>query len=200
VQKGAIGRRGSSGSGRVAIRAAGLAVVLWMLPVGALAAEEPRWVGGDLTLNVRTGPGTRYRIIAQVPTGEGVTLLEEHDGWARVRLPNGREGWMPSSYLGPTPPPRRRLALLEAEVNELRERAERAEAELSSLREIRAELEQQNAEQARELEALRTRNRDLEAGARWPYLISGAAILATGMLAGAILRGVRGRRQPRIRL
>ena len=176
--------RPSRAAARAATRATGVAIalLLWLLPAPPSAAQERRWVGGELTLNVRTGPGTRYRIIAQVPTGEEVALLEERDGWARVRLAGGQEGWMPSSYLGRTPPPRRRLALLEAEVEELRERAEEAEAELASLRGIRAELEEQNAEQARELEELRARNRDLEAGARWPYLLSGAG------------------RQPRIRL
>jgi hypothetical protein len=42
---------------------------------------------------------------------------------------------------------------------------------------------------------------ELRAGARWPEWITGACLLAVGMLMGAIVQSVNGRRaRPRIRL
>ena len=59
----------------------------------------------------------------------------------------------------------------------------------------------QDTQQKAMIEQLERENFELTSGARWPEWITGAAILGIGMLMGAILQSVSGRRQrPRIRL
>ncbi|MBQ7455950.1 MAG: SH3 domain-containing protein [Clostridia bacterium] len=57
------------------------------------------------TVNLRSGPGTGYPILAQVPLGETVRALEgENAGWMRVRWQN-REGYMMRRFLELSLPP-----------------------------------------------------------------------------------------------
>lgn len=47
-------------------------------------------------VNVRTGPGLSYDIMAQVTGGEKVTMLSEENEWYKVRLGNDQIGWIAS--------------------------------------------------------------------------------------------------------
>jgi len=53
---------------------------------------------------VRRGQGTGYKIIAMVKDGVSVEFLEESGDYARVRLANGKEGWMLKRFLSDEPP------------------------------------------------------------------------------------------------
>ncbi len=48
---------------------------------------------------LRRGQGTDYRILAIVPDGTAVTLVEEIDSWAKVATEDGKEGWILKRYL-----------------------------------------------------------------------------------------------------
>ena len=45
-------------------------------------------------VNLREGPGTRYRIIGKAYLRNIFEILAENPGWLRVRLESGVEGWM----------------------------------------------------------------------------------------------------------
>jgi hypothetical protein len=45
-------------------------------------------------VNLREGPGTRYRIIGKAYLRNTFEILAENPGWLRVRLGSGVEGWM----------------------------------------------------------------------------------------------------------
>jgi N-acetylmuramoyl-L-alanine amidase len=47
--------------------------------------------------NFRAQPGRRGRILAVLKRGTRVEVLEEKDDWFRVRLEDGREGWIAES-------------------------------------------------------------------------------------------------------
>lgn len=48
-------------------------------------------------VNLREGPGTRYRIIGKAYLRNTFEILAENPGWLRVRLESGVEGWMSKS-------------------------------------------------------------------------------------------------------
>lgn len=54
---------------------------------------------GDGYLNLRSGPGTRYRIIMEMYNGETVRILRRRGSWVRIRHENGTEGWASAKYL-----------------------------------------------------------------------------------------------------
>ena len=64
---------------------------------------------------LRRGQGTEYKITAIISDGTPVNLLEEQEGWSRVKLEDGKEGWILTRYLSATPPLTTRIELLEQE-------------------------------------------------------------------------------------
>ncbi|MFQ5650138.1 MAG: PorV/PorQ family protein [bacterium] len=50
-------------------------------------------------LNVRSGPGTRYLKIAQAKSGQRLEMLQQKGVWRKIRLDNGRTGWVHGKYV-----------------------------------------------------------------------------------------------------
>lgn len=52
-------------------------------------------------LNVRSGPGINYDLVVRLAQNDTLTLLGRNDdsSWARIRLTDGREGWVFAQYL-----------------------------------------------------------------------------------------------------
>jgi SH3 domain protein len=180
------------------VLAAALLLAPTLLPPPAHA--ENAWVRGA-PLNLRTGPGDEYRIIGLARPGDGVEVLERGEGWTRIRSAEGREGWIPEGHLDPEAPPVLRLPQLEDELGSLRRELDSVREEALGLRSAKESLDALTSQQEAEIGRLDVENRDLKAGARWPEWITGASILAAGMLVGAILQqwGSSRRRQPRLR-
>ena len=196
-------KRRSAAASRWVPLAAALAMlsVEWVAP-GEAVAQEQAWVRGEIRLNVRSGPGTQFRILGGVATGDGLLILKRAEGWTQVRLPDDIEGWIPVGYLKPEPPPTIRLAQLEVETEALRSRMETTTSEMEELRTGNESLTENDSLQRAEIARLLLDNTKLRARARYPELIAGASILAAGMILGALLHKSSSSRRPtsRIRL
>jgi SH3 domain protein len=178
----------------------GLCLALGLLGSQASAAERA-WIKGEVRLNLRSGPGTNYRILDGVKTGDVLTVLNRKESWTEVRTEEGKSGWIPAGYLDTTPPPTIRLEQLETERVQLREQLEKLDGEAQELRSTNETLSASDSEQTNEINRLTRENLELRAGARWPEWITGALILSTGMVLGALLSRLSGRgRRQRIRL
>jgi hypothetical protein len=46
------------------------------------------------TVNLREGPGTKYKVVGKTTKGASLTILEEKEGWLHVRLESGKEAWI----------------------------------------------------------------------------------------------------------
>jgi len=44
--------------------------------------------------NIRSGPGTEYKIIGSAKRGENLKSIEKREGWIKFRLKGGKEGWI----------------------------------------------------------------------------------------------------------
>jgi SH3 domain protein len=174
-----------------------LATVALVSP-GRVLAEQEAWISGDVKLNVRTGPSTGHRIVAGLETGDNVLVLARADSWTQIRTGNGKEGWIPAGYLDSTPPPNIRLDQLEKELSSTLEQLTLVTSEAERLREENQTLADRDGDQQSSIRSLTEENLDLKAGARWPYLISGASILGIGMVMGLVMS--RGKKKSRIRL
>ncbi len=68
-------------------------------PAPAVPRYERRVVSGS-GVNLRAGPGTEHQLEGRVARGEAVDLLQpETDGWAYVRLGDGRRGYIAARFL-----------------------------------------------------------------------------------------------------
>ncbi|MEO9574122.1 MAG: SH3 domain-containing protein [Tateyamaria sp.] len=60
-----------------------------------LIIDDPK----DGWLNLRSGPGTSYRVLQRMDNGLRVEELERSGTWSNIALPNGREGWAYRKYM-----------------------------------------------------------------------------------------------------
>jgi uncharacterized protein YgiM (DUF1202 family) len=65
------------------------------------AVSPPRrlFVSDKLVLNVYSEPEQAGSRVGTIETGDAVDELERGEGFVRIRLPDGREGWVGSNYL-----------------------------------------------------------------------------------------------------
>ena len=62
------------------------------------------WVRDEVQINMRTGPGTQYRITRVLRSGDPVTRLQSTAQWVKVRTAEGQDGWIPAGYTREEPP------------------------------------------------------------------------------------------------
>lgn len=89
-------------------------------PTKALPKAQVTWA----KVNLREGPGTKYKVVGSVTKGTPLMILSEEEGWYHVRLESGQEAWItktatfegtkaqsasgPSPSPSPPPPPSRK--------------------------------------------------------------------------------------------
>ena len=184
------------------IARAGRRVSAAFLVLAAIAASaETSWVKDELRLELRSGPGTEYRIKDYIKTGDSVTVLSRRADWVQVRAGDVGDGWVQQDFLSAEPPAALRLERMKTETAEARGQFGSLTERVKALETENGTLKEEDVEQKEELESLTRDNMELKAGARWPEWITGACLLAVGMLMGAIVQSMNGRRaRPRIRL
>jgi len=89
-------------------------------------------------VSVSSTPDAGGERIASLKSGDRVELIERSGDAAHVRLANGKDGWLRSSYLSAEQPLRPRLQQSEAEVSGLKAQVSRLEAQLSGASGLRA--------------------------------------------------------------
>jgi SH3 domain protein len=128
--------------------------------VGAFSAgAETAYVTDSLRLGIHAAGDTSDRAFDNLLSGAAVEVLERSPNYARVRLHDGREGWVKATYLVTTKPAATRVGELEAEIEGLR-------AEVSAAKAAAAAVEQEFAavtNQAGSLEAIHAKIGRLEA-------------------------------------
>jgi len=63
------------------------------------AQAETMYITDILRITVREGDGPDYKIIDVLESGQEVEVISSGDEWAKVRLPDGKEGWLIAKYL-----------------------------------------------------------------------------------------------------
>jgi SH3 domain protein len=177
--------------------AAGLVVAGALLTLAGSAQAQRAWIKDEVRLNLRTGPGTQFRILGTLVTGDSVEMIARGDGWTQVRAKGGLEGWIPEGFLQEEAPAKILLERHQADTASMRKRFDTLTREVTELRAKNEELEAQQTQRAGDLERLTRENLELRAGARWPHWIAGASILFTGGLIGIIVHWSSSRRTTR---
>ncbi len=121
--------------------------LLALLLAAPVQAQEVRYISDTQYVPVRSGAGNEFRIIHRgIPSGTRLTVSRtaENGEWSEITTETGTIGWVPSQHLMAELPARNQVDAAAA-------RAEKLAAE--------------NAEQARELAALKTVRVELEGDA-----------------------------------
>ena len=82
-----------------------LATLLVLCTGGAVnpALADILYIKPSLEVLMRKNQGDNARIVATVPMGTAVELLQGGKEWSRIRLQDGSEGWVRSRFLGTSP-------------------------------------------------------------------------------------------------
>ena len=59
-----------------------------------LTSRTPYHIVKANVANIRTGPGTKYRVIARASRGDLLRTKAKKTGWVKVEQSNGQMGWM----------------------------------------------------------------------------------------------------------
>lgn len=146
-----------------------LALLLFVGAWAGAARAETAYVTDMLQLGVHGAPDTSDTAFTFLKSADSVEVLERNLFYARVRIADGREGWVRTTFLVDEPPPRLRVETVEnerdrtaADLEKLRGRFNQQKSKLSELEgKISANEAGVRAEQE-ELEQLRAANDDLD--------------------------------------
>ncbi|MEM8549041.1 MAG: TIGR04211 family SH3 domain-containing protein [Pseudomonadota bacterium] len=176
-----------------------LCLVAGMMNVPALAQESVAYVTDVLRLGLHNAEDTSDRAFRTLESGQEMTVLERTRLYARIRLPDGTEGYVKAAYLVDDKPARlvvgetqAELATAQAELAEVRSefgpsaaRIAALEAELKEHADTDAVQSARVASLARENENYAQQLRLYSASLPWPHALGGCLVaLALGFAAG----------------
>jgi SH3 domain protein len=112
-------------------------VILFLATMGH---AQTRYVTDKMHITFRTGPGNDRKIISLLNSDQQVEIIQSEGEWAKVRLPNGKEGWVLQQYLLAEVPCRIRiqdvsssLEALKKELKDVQTAYQQLDAEKTSL-------------------------------------------------------------------
>jgi len=128
-----------------------------LLVLFSTAVQAETTYVSDLTeITLRTGQGIDHKIIAMIRSGQKVEVLEPADQWTRVRLPNGKEGWVVSRYLTSKLPRSMELKALKKKHEALLTLADSPYLEISKLKDENQRLQSELEVSDKDLKELKT--------------------------------------------
>ena len=103
------------------------------------------YVTDSIKITFRNGPSIKHKILAMLKSGEEVEVLEELNSWTKVRLKDGKEGYVLSHYLSPNIP----KSFI---INNLQNKVKYLQEQLQKLTQVKERLEASNSELKTNLE------------------------------------------------
>ncbi|MFD1736704.1 SH3 domain-containing protein [Bacillus salitolerans] len=103
-----------------------LSLVTLSIPINEANAENKQALISVDSLNVRSGPGLSYDVIASVKKDESYEILSTDSEWVKIKLTGGKEGWVAGWFISTVTneaPTNTKTDKLQATVDQLRIRS-----------------------------------------------------------------------------
>jgi SH3 domain protein len=84
-------------------RLAILALPLFCALAAASARADILYIKPSLEVLMRKNQGDNARVVARLPMGTAVDLIQGGKEWSHIRLQDGTQGWVRSRFLGSSP-------------------------------------------------------------------------------------------------
>lgn len=110
-----------------------------------IVVAQTAYVTDQLRLGVHAAPDTSDRAFVNLESGDSLQILEQTQFYARVRIPDGREGWVRKTFLVDEEPARFRIQKVEQERDRLSAELTALKNQMSKRNEIVSNLENQLA-------------------------------------------------------
>ena len=96
-------------------------------------SEETVYVTDRILLGVHQQPSENSPIITTIPSGTAMTLIQRQDSFAKVRLADGKEGWVSQNYLKTDKPATAELDIALAKLQKEQETSQKLAADLNKV-------------------------------------------------------------------
>ena len=169
-------------------------LLLTIIFISSIANAATNYISDDLYTFIHSGPGTKYKIIGSVNTGEHIRVIRKESNFTLVKDSKGRSGWINSKYVSKKPGLKERLPKLEAKLTKLKAQLDEDKGNLDSKASQVTNLENTNLKLTQQLEEVQSLNNDLNEKLdtkrtdllmRW--FTYGGLVAGGGLLLGLIL-------------
>jgi len=139
-------------------------LLLTLMAASSYAAVEKRYVSDKLWLQLRSGPGSDFRILKALPSGEHLIFMEQTEdlNYTKVTTDKGVEGWVLTRFLEKEPVAKEKLILsqrelvkVQAELNTLKKHSKALSQEKSTLSGDRSSLTRDKKNLQKELKRIK---------------------------------------------
>jgi len=117
--------------------------LLFLFLLASTSQAATWYVKPSSEIPLRRGQGTGYKIVAVLRDGTPVTLLSDGNSWVRVRLQNGKEGWILKRYLSREKPCKEQIITLQESNAMLQQELTTTREELQQLKNQQNKTEQE---------------------------------------------------------
>lgn len=98
----------------------------------AISSAQAAHITDKLLVGLYSKPDASAQPTKVLPSGTPLEVLEQKDGFSRVRLGDGNEGWVKSVYISKEKPARAMLLELQAKSSKLQKQLQKAERDLKA--------------------------------------------------------------------
>jgi SH3 domain protein len=112
------------------------------------------YVSDILILTVRTGPARSYEVFQTIESDEKLLILEEQNGFSKVKLNNNAIGWVQSQYLSFETPDPIIISRLNRELDKLKAKNKKQLKTIDSFKQTISQKELEFQGQKKDLESL----------------------------------------------
>ncbi len=144
-----------------------IAALVGLLMVSSIAAAATQYVSDELSINMRRGPGTSYRITKLLDAGEQLQTLSEDNGWTQIRDSSGSMGYVLTRFLSGEPAARTQIEQMKTQTSKLQTENSELKSELSEalngskeLGNTKRELVEENKSLSSQLQQIRETSAD----------------------------------------
>lgn len=169
-----------------------LLYVLTLALAAPVSHADTTYVIEQLVVGVNSTPEAESERVAQVKSGDKLEVIERQGDVTHVKLSNGKDGWIKTSYLTNDPPLQARLGERTAEVEKLKQEGDRLkqdvsrlEGELASARAVRSGTSDAPPPPPPAHDTVFLREPERRSAVAWPLLLGSCALmLLVGFVAG----------------
>ena len=138
-----------------------IAFVCFLFILTAAAQAQTQYVTDTIRVTLRTGPAMDRKIIAMLPSGQPVEIIERGEEWSHVRVSPEKDGWLLTRFIQSSLPCKDQLAQLQASYDVLLDNSGEPARELKRLTAENASLKNALATSRQELGSLQSTHRKL---------------------------------------
>lgn len=152
------------------------------------------YVSDELHTFIHSGPGTKYKIIGSVNSGDHLKVIRKESRFTLIKDSKGRSGWINSKYVSKQVGLKERLPKLENELSKLKTQLDEYKQNLESKANQVTNLENKNLDLNKKLEEIQLENNGLnskldneknELLMRW--FTYGGMVAGAGLLLGLLI-------------